>query len=56
MIVEAYKLLATSYLTPTGARSCFLFHKQPCRKTSRGRGKDVSVFEKGQIICMHQAE
>ena len=24
--------------------------------TSRGRGKDVRVFEKGQIIGMHQAE
>ena len=24
--------------------------------TSRGRGKDVSLFEKGQIIGMHQAE
>ncbi|MEQ2304719.1 hypothetical protein AMECASPLE_030191 [Ameca splendens] len=48
--------LATSYLTPTGAMSCFSFLKQPCRKTYPGRGKDVSVFQKGQIIGMHQAE
>lgn len=26
------------------------------KDTSRGRGKDVSLFEKGQIIGMHQAE
>lgn len=42
--------LATSYSTQTGAMSCFSFLKQP------GRGTDVSLFEKGQIIGMHQAE
>ena len=26
------------------------------KDTSRGCGKDVSLFEKGQIIGMHQAE
>jgi len=26
------------------------------KDTSRGRGKDVSLFEKGQIIGMHEAE
>ena len=26
------------------------------KDTSRGRGKDVSLFENGQIIGMHQAE
>ena len=26
------------------------------KDTSRDRGKDVSLFEKGQIIGMHQAE
>ena len=26
------------------------------KDTSHGRGKDVNLFEKGQIIGMHQAE
>ena len=26
------------------------------KDTSSGRGKDVSLFEKGQVIGMHQAE
>lgn len=42
--------LATSYLTLTDAVSSFSFLKQPCR------GKDVNLFQKGQIIGLHQAK
>ncbi len=34
----------------------FSFLKQPCRKTSCGHGKDVNLFQKGQIIVMRQAK
>ena len=35
----------------------FSFIKQPCwEDTSCGHGKDVNLFEKGQIIRMHRAK
>lgn len=45
--------LATSYLTPTYAMSSFSFH---VKDSSCGHWKDVSLFEKGQILGLHQAE
>lgn len=42
--------LATSYLTLTDAVSSFSFLKQPCH------GKDVNLFQKAQIIGLHQAK
>ncbi|MED6288853.1 hypothetical protein CHARACLAT_030526 [Characodon lateralis] len=49
--------LATNYLTSTGAMSCFSFLKTTMSKdTSCGREKNVGLFQKGQIIGMHQAE
>lgn len=49
--------LATILLTLTDAACSFSFIKQSCRKTyPHGRGKDVTVFQKGSIIGLHQAK
>ena len=46
--------LATSYLTLTDAVSNFSFLKQPCQKTYPVVVE--KMFQKGQIISMHQAK
>ncbi len=48
-----YYVSAGNKLFNPDAESSFSFLKQPCRKT---HGKDVHLFQKGQIIGMHQAK
>ena len=57
MITEVTNLfqLATSCLTLTDAVSSFLFLKKTMSEDiSCGRGKDVSLFQKGEITGLHQ--
>ena len=48
--------LTTSYLTLTDAVRSFSLLKQPYQQTSCGRGKDATLFQKGQIIGLYEAK
>lgn len=47
--------LATSYLKRIAEGERFSFLEQQCRKASCGYGKEVSLFQRGRIIRVHQA-